>query len=71
MVQNLPRNAEDMHSIPSLGTKIPHVAEQLNPCTTTTEPIHSGAHAPQPEGLCTAVRILRDATKILRDATKT
>ena len=40
MVQNLPRNAEDMRSIPSWGTKIPHVAEQLNPCTTTTDPIH-------------------------------
>ena len=25
MVQNLPRNAEDMRSIPSWGTKIPHV----------------------------------------------
>ena len=47
MVQNLPSDVEDMRSIPSWGTKIPHVTEQLNACTTTTEPIHSGAHVPQ------------------------
>ena len=32
---------------PAQGTKIPHAAGQLGPRTTTTEPVCSGAHAPQ------------------------
>ena len=36
MVENLPTNAGDTGLSP--GLKIPHVAEQLGPCTTTTEP---------------------------------
>ena len=40
MAKNLPANAGDMGSIPGLGTKIPHVAGQLNPCAITTEPVH-------------------------------
>ena len=32
MAKNLPANARDMGSIPGLGTEIPHVAGQLNPC---------------------------------------
>ena len=37
VVENLPCNAEDMGSIPGLGTKIPHAVEQLSACTATTE----------------------------------
>ena len=37
VVKNAPCNARDTGSIPGLGTKIPHVAEQLSPCTTATE----------------------------------
>ena len=33
MVKNLPVNAEDTGSIPEIS----HAAEQLSPCTTTTE----------------------------------
>ena len=38
VVKNLPANVGGMGSIPGLGTKIPHAAEQLNPWATTTEP---------------------------------
>ena len=38
MVNNLPCNAEDPGSIPHLGTKITHAAEQLSPCTTAEIP---------------------------------
>ena len=34
--KNLPTNAEDRSSIPG-SKKIPHTAEQLSPCTTSTE----------------------------------
>ena len=37
-VKNLPANAGDTGSFPSLG-KIPHAVEQLNPRATTTEPV--------------------------------
>ena len=37
-------NAEDTGSIPRLGTKLPHVTEQLSPCVMTT-----GTHAPTTE----------------------
>ena len=37
MVRNPPCNAGDIGSIPGPGTKIPHAAEQLSPCTTTGE----------------------------------
>ena len=33
MVKNLPTNAGDASSIPGQRTKIPHVMEQLSPCT--------------------------------------
>ena len=58
VVKNPPSNAVDMGSIPGWGTKIPHVAGQLSPHTTTTErarmpqttePMRSGAHVPQLE----------------------
>ena len=39
MVKNLPANAGDTGLIPGPGTKIPHAVEQLNLCTTTTEPV--------------------------------
>ena len=39
MVKNLPSNAADASSIPSLGTKIPHAAGQLlSPCATAGAP---------------------------------
>ena len=37
VVKNLPANAEDTGVSPWSG-KIPHAAEQLSPCATTTEP---------------------------------
>ena len=37
VVENLPANAGDTGSSPWSG-KIPHAAEQLGPCATTTEP---------------------------------
>ena len=49
MVKNPPSNAGDAGSIPGQGTKIPHAAGQQGQHTTTTEPAHSGAHAPQLE----------------------
>ena len=47
MVKNLPSKAEDSGSTRGRETEIPHATGQLNPCTATTEPVHSGAHAPQ------------------------
>ena len=62
VVKNLLYNARDAGSIPGQGTKIPHAARQLSPCTTTTElahlnwracvprttvPMSSGTHTPQ------------------------
>ena len=38
VVKNPPANAGDTGSSPGRGTKIPHAAEQLSLCTTTTEP---------------------------------
>ena len=64
LVKNLPSNVGDVHSIPGRGTKIPRAVGQLSPCTTTTEPAHSGAHAPQLErSLCTATKSPVPATK--------
>ena len=37
VVKNLPPNARDADSIPSVGTKIPHALKQLSLYTTTTE----------------------------------
>ena len=37
VVKNLPANAGDTGSSPGAG-RIPHAAEQLSPCATTTEP---------------------------------
>ena len=39
VVKNPPSNAGDAGSIPGRGTKIPHAAEQLSPCATSTEPV--------------------------------
>ena len=47
MVKNLPSKAEDSGSTRGRETEIPHATGQLNPRTATTEPVHSGAHAPQ------------------------
>ena len=48
VVKNLPANAGDTGLIPGPG-KIPHAAEQLSPCATTTEACTTRAHAPQQE----------------------
>ena len=40
VVKNSPCNTGDMGLIPGQGTKIPHVAGQLNPHATTVEPMH-------------------------------
>ena len=39
VVKNPPSNAGDVGSIPGRGPKIPHAVGQLNPCTTTREPV--------------------------------
>ena len=55
VVKNPPSHAGDAGLIPGRGTKIPHAAGQLSPCTATTEPTRSGACAPQLErSPCTA-----------------
>ena len=46
VVKNPPANAGDTGSSPGL---IPHAAEQLSLCTTTTEACKPRAHAPQQE----------------------
>ena len=51
VVKNLSCNAGGMGSITGLGTKIPHVNGQLSPHTTTSKPMHSGAHKPQLDSL--------------------
>ena len=38
VVKNLPANAGDMDGFNPWSGKIPHAAEQLSPCATTTEP---------------------------------
>ena len=38
VVKNPPASAGDTGSSPSLG-RFPHAAEQLSPCTTTTDPV--------------------------------
>ena len=43
MVKNPACSAGDVDLIPAQRTKIPHAAEQLGPCTTTSEPRCSGA----------------------------
>ena len=48
MVKNLPANAGNKGSIPWSG-KIPHAAEQLSPCATTTEARVPRTCAPQQE----------------------
>ena len=43
VIKNPPYNAQEVGSIPGRGTKIPHVAGQLSPHTTTRErkkPMH-------------------------------
>ena len=60
--KNLPSNAGDMDLIPSQGTMISHAEWQLSP-RTTTEPAHSGAHAPLERSPHNASKILHAATK--------
>ena len=47
VVKNLLCNAGDVGSITGLATKIPHAKGRLSPYTTTTKPMHCGAHKPQ------------------------
>ena len=57
VVKNPSCNAGDASSIPGWGTKIPHASGQLSPCTAITEPMRSGALAPQVErSLCAATK---------------
>ena len=37
VVNSPPCNAGDVRSVPGLGTRIPHAAEQLSLCAATTE----------------------------------
>ena len=53
MVNNAPYNAGDVGSIPSQGTKIPHVMEQLSLQATLLNPTDSRApHAATTEPTC-------------------
>ena len=47
MVKNPPANAGDMGLI-LFPRKIPHALVELSPCTTTTEPVRSGAQQEKP-----------------------
>ena len=49
MVKNPPFNAGDLGSIPGQGTKIPHAGGQLSLRAAASEPVRSGARAPQLE----------------------
>ena len=60
MVKNPPCNGGDAGSIPGWGTKISHAAMQLSQCTTTTEPVRSGARCHNP---CTTTRKLMYCNK--------
>ena len=51
VIKNLPSNAGDVGLIPGFGTKIPHAAKQLSPCTANTEPKHHDERSP-----CTAMK---------------
>ena len=62
VVKTLACNAGDVGLIPGWGAKIPHAAGQLSPHATTTEPMHSRAHA-QLETSPAATKIPSAATK--------
>ena len=64
VVKNPPSTAGDTGSIPGGRTKIPHASGQLSPRAATTEPVQSGAQAPQLE------RSPHATTKSPMDATK-
>ena len=65
MVKIPPSTAEDAGVTPDWVTKIPHVTEQLSPCTATTEHPHSKrVRVSQPKSS-------HDATEIQCRATKT
>ena len=55
-IKNLPCNAGHAGLIPGWETKIPHTTEQPSPHATTTEPLHSGAQAPQLQSACTPTK---------------
>ena len=51
-----PYSLGDVGSISGRGIKISHVAEQLSPCDSTTEPMCSRAREPQLERLSATTR---------------
>ena len=52
VIKNPSCNAGDVHgSIPGCRTRIPHAAEQLSPCATTTE-----ACTPELESPCISIK---------------
>ena len=72
VVENLPCEVGDMGSIPDQGTKISHATGQPSPWATSTEPVQSGAWAPQLRTLvCHKEKLPHDITKIQCTATKT
>ena len=64
VVKRTPCNAENTGLILGWGTKMTHATEQLRLHAAATEPMHSGAHAPQLESPHDTTKILHAATKI-------
>ena len=56
LVKNPPSNAEDEGLIPSQGTNIPHIVEQLSLCLQLLKPTRSAAYRPQLESLCATMK---------------
>ena len=74
MVKNLSANAGDAGSIPGQGTKIPHAAGLLSPCTSTREHAHHNyrAHLPWSPHATTRERPMhRNRKKIPHATTRT
>ena len=58
MINNSLCNAGNVGLIPGWGHNIPYATEKLSPLVATTEPTHPGAHVPQLESLCVAMKDL-------------
>ena len=75
MVKNPPANAGDTGSIRDPGRWMPHVEEQLSPCTVTVEPVlwspgAETAEACAPKSSCSTAReatVLRHAHTASRE----
>ena len=60
VVKNLPCNVGDTGLIPGWGTKTLHAAEQLSPCTSTTEPIrHKSLYPAVKEPVCCNLELMQ------------